>query len=188
MCIFKVYYAMTVEYEKEKNSIFVNNIFFFLTINCLQKLPIVTALDQTQTVTWSNTVPFQMTWPPPSFQTCWILQPTMLRRGWDRTLVVGPKLLLCFLPGQESAFRWRHRPSPLLRYSLVGVLLFHHICRDPCMLWGDTADCYYLHTPKAAPSVTLNPIVSVGKAPNGWDHLLTALFILIILSQSGACW
>lgn len=29
MCIFKVYYAMTVEYEKEKNSIFVNNIFFF---------------------------------------------------------------------------------------------------------------------------------------------------------------
>lgn len=93
-------------------------------------------------VTWSSTVPFQITCPPPSFQTCWILQPTMLRRGWDRTLVVGPKLLLCFLPGHEGTFCLkthfiRKTEIRLITcYSLMGILFFHHVCRDPCMFWG----------------------------------------------------
>lgn len=66
------------------------------------------ALIAAPCVTWSSTVPFQITWPPPSFHTCWIRQPTILRRGCDRTLVVGPKLLLCFLQGdtEEAALRF----------------------------------------------------------------------------------
>lgn len=93
-------------------------------------------------ITWSSTVPFQITCPPPSFQTCWILQPTMLRRGWDRTLVVGPKLLLCFLPGHERTVWLRTRfigeteGRCITCYSLMGILFFHHVCRDPCMFWG----------------------------------------------------
>lgn len=81
----------------------------------------VLALIAAPCVTWSKTVPFQITWPPPSFHTCWIRQPTMLRRGCDRTLVVGPKLLLCFLQGdtEEVALRFDFLLGPFFPISLM---------------------------------------------------------------------
>lgn len=88
----------------------------------------VLALIVAPCITWSKTVPFQITWPPPSFHTCWILQPTMLRRGCDRTLVVGPKLLLCFLQGdtEDAALGFDFVLGIYL--TLLSFLLFSQMC------------------------------------------------------------
>lgn len=89
------------------------------------------------TGTWSRTVPFHwVTGPLPSLHPCWILQPTMFRRGWD-TGLLGPTLVRCFLWDVLFFIMFAETPawpaSALDRWPGVfpnGVFIHLHLCEQ----------------------------------------------------------